>query len=43
MEKECSRVGFIWFQENYPFPIASDIVNQISLLEWAEISQDAYF
>lgn len=41
--KEWSRLGLIWFQNHYAFPISEDVQNQIELLDWDNLSVDAYY
>jgi len=39
---EHSRMVLIWFQDEYAFPIAPDILEKIAALEWKTHSEDAY-
>lgn len=41
-EKECSTLCLIWYQDDFAFPIAETILEQIKHLNWAELSEDAY-
>lgn len=41
--KEWSRLGLVWFQNHFAFPIAEEVQHQIELLNWDHISVDAYF
>lgn len=41
-EMECSRLCLIWLQEEYAFPIADEILREISKLDWKNLSEDDY-
>lgn len=41
-EKECSTLCLIWYQDDFAFPIAEIILEQIKHLNWGELSEDAY-
>lgn len=40
--KECSKLCLIWFQNEYAFPIAEEILQKINELEWKICSEDKY-
>lgn len=40
---EYSRLGLIWFQDDYAFPIDSTIKKHVNELEWETMSEDAYY
>jgi|GEM_PF-4009632 hypothetical protein len=42
MSFEYSRLGLVWYQEEYAFPIDSNILEAINELEWQEYCVDEY-
>lgn len=40
--KEISKLGLIWFQDEFAFPIAEDILEKIQDLDWKALSEDIY-
>lgn len=42
LSKECSKLCLIWYQDDFAFPIAETISEQIKQLSWTELSEDAY-
>ena len=42
-DMECSRLGLIWLQDDFAFPIDPEILKQIEHLDWKALSVDEYF
>ena len=42
LDKECSRLALIWFQDDFAFPVDEDIVRQIIQIEWNKHAIDEY-
>lgn len=42
-EKEWSRLGLLWYQEEYAFPIDQKVIDEIKRYSWKKLSIDEYF
>lgn len=42
-DKEWSRLGLVWFQEEFAFPVDAFVRHQIEQLDGAELSVDEYY